>query len=74
MTIKPIYIYEGFGGTIQTPVKLPIEETKQMKRLIADEGKILVNGEQQTTCIDVELNEIDLWSEIEESNQEEKEE
>ena len=70
MTVKPIYIYQGENGTIQTPVKLPIAETKQMRRLIADEGKVLVNGDQKTTCIDVKIEEVALWSEIEEEIEE----
>ena len=72
MTIIPVYIYEGVGGTIQTPIKLPLEETKQLARLIADEGKILVNGDQETTCIDVELQDIEYWQEVD--AKEEKEE
>ena len=63
MTLKPIYIYEGIGGTIQTPIKLPIQETRQMARLIADEGKELVNGDVISTCIDVELGNIESWIE-----------
>ena len=63
MTIKPIYIYTGEGGTIQTTIKLPILETRQMRRLIADEGKELVKGAIHTNCIDVEIDEVDAWIE-----------
>lgn len=66
MQIKTVYIYSGIGGAIQTVIKLPMQETKQLKRLIADEGKVLVKGEEQTTCIDVEIDDVDNWSEIEE--------
>ena len=66
MQIKTVYIYSGIGGVIQTPIKLPMQETKQLKRLIADEGKVLVKGEEQTTCIDVEIDDVVNWSEIEE--------
>lgn len=73
MTIKNIYIYQGENGVIQTPVKLPIKELKQMRRLIADDGKELVKGEERTTCIDVEIDDISLWQEqdIQENIQEE---
>lgn len=63
MEIKTIYIYEGNNGTIQTPVKLPILETKQKRRLIADEGKELVNGSEHTTCIDVDIIDVQNWKE-----------
>ena len=63
MTLKPIYIYEGENGLIQTTVKLPLQEKRQMKRLIADEGKELVNGDVTSTCIDVELENIESWIE-----------
>ena len=69
MTLKPIYIYEGIGGIIQTPIKLPIQETRQMARLIADEGKELVNGDVISTCIDVELSDIENWKEVESTNE-----
>ena len=66
MQIKTVYIYSGIGGAIQTVIKLPMQETKQLKRLIADEGKVLVKGEEQTTCIDVEIDDVNNWSEVEE--------
>lgn len=70
MTLKPIYIYDGENGLIQTPVKLPLQEKRQMKRLIADEGKELVNGDVISTCIDVELADIENWQEVESQNKE----
>ncbi len=66
MQVKPVYIYSGIGGTIQTTIKLPLQETRQLKRLIADDGKILVKGEEQTTCIDVEIDDVNNWTEIDE--------
>ena len=71
MTLKPIYIYEGENGLIQTTVKLPLQEKRQMKRLIADEGKELVNGDITSTCIDVELFDIENW--IERNKEDEQE-
>ena len=66
MQTKIIYIYLGEGnGGLQTPFKLlNATESKTMTRLIADEGKILVNGDVRTSCIDVENDAIDGWSEI----------
>lgn len=69
MKIKPIYIYNGENGVIQTPIKLPIPETKQMRRLIADEGKILKKGDMESTAIDVELDDIENWEEVEQESE-----
>lgn len=37
---------------------------KDMKRLIADEGKVLTNGSQQGSVIDCLADDVDQWSEI----------
>ena len=66
MTTKIIYVYEGIVGTIQTPIQFPMQEARQMRRLIADEGKILVNDNERTNCIDVEIADVSNWSEIDE--------
>ena len=49
------------GGTTISPAK-PNTEYTEMFRLIADEGKELVNGDVHTICIDVEHTE--GWTEI----------
>ena len=72
MKIMNIYLYQGDNGVIQTPVKLPIQELKQMRRLVADEGKILVNGEERTSCIDVDIDKIDMWQEVDIDEEEPK--
>jgi hypothetical protein len=54
------YIRED-GGTTISPVKPDCEYT-EMYRLVADEGKILVNGDILTYCTDVENPE--GWSEV----------
>ena len=66
MQTKMIYVYLGEGNNgIQTPFKLlNATESKTLTRLIADDGKILVNGDVQTSCIDVENDAIDNWIEI----------
>lgn len=63
MQIIPIYkfIREG-GGVTVSPIKPENTEYTEMQRLIADEGKILTNGEKQTSCADVES--VDGWEEI----------
>lgn len=50
------------GGVTVSPMKPDIEYT-EMFRLIADEGKELVNGDVHTFCVDVESTED--WTEIE---------
>lgn len=63
MEIKMIYVYEGHGGTIQSPIEIPGAERTLMRRLVADEGKILVNGDRTATAIDVEEWEVSAWTE-----------
>ena len=55
------YIREN-GGVTVSPNKPNVEYT-EMYRLVADEGKILTNGEIVTSCVDVET--IEGWNEIE---------
>ena len=49
------------GGVTVSPIKPDVEYT-EMHRLVADEGKVLTNGETLTTYADVES--VDGWSEI----------
>ena len=63
MITKTLYRYEREAGgvTVSTekPEGIPFEETY---RLIADEGKILTNGKEETYCVDTDFpNE---WWEI----------
>lgn len=62
MQIVNLYKYiRNDGGTTISPIK-PNTEYTEMFRLIADEGKELMNGDIRTSCIDVESTE--GWSEI----------
>ena len=62
MQIIKLYKYKREnGGTTVSPV-MPEGEYTEMVRLIAEEGKELVNGEQRTTCIDTETAE--GWVEV----------
>jgi hypothetical protein len=54
------YIRED-GGTTVSPNKPECEYT-EMYRIIADEGKTLINGDVMTSCADVES--FDGWEEI----------
>lgn len=63
MQIVNLYKYiRDDGGTTISPAK-PNTEYIEMFRLIADEGKELVNGDIRTICIDVETTE--GWIEVE---------
>ena len=50
--------------------------TRELKRLIADEGKILQNTQTGKTayCVDVFAEKLDLWKEIEDTEKIEEEE
>lgn len=50
--------------------------TRELKRLIADEGKVLQNTKTGKTayCVDVFAENVDLWKEIEDVNTKEDEE
>lgn len=62
MEIKTLYRYEREPGKITVSTEKPDVEYTEVFRLIADEGKILTNGETETYCIDV--NSPDGWTEI----------
>lgn len=63
MQIVNLYKYiRDDGGTTVSPT-MPNTEYTEMFRLIADEGKELVNGDIHTSCIDVETTE--GWIEVE---------
>lgn len=62
MQIVNLYKYiRDDGGVTVSPIK-PNTEYTEMFRLIANEGKELMNGDIRTPCIDVETTE--GWSEI----------
>lgn len=62
MTKMEIYRYVGSNGVIDSPIKLPMDYTLRY-RLIADEGKELVNGDTTATVIDVDASDVEKWSE-----------
>ena len=62
MEIMTLYRYEREPNKVTVSTEKPNVEYTELYRLIADEGKILVNGDIQTTCIDVESTE--GWTEV----------
>lgn len=62
-----LYKYErGNGGVTVSPIQ-PDAEYTVMYRLVADDGKMLVNGDVITSCIDVEST--DGWTETDEATE-----
>lgn len=72
MTKVEIYRYVGSNGVIDSPIKLPLSYTLRY-RLIADEGKELVNGGTVATVIDVDVDDVDKWVEQDAPKQTEEE-
>ena len=64
MRIIDLYRYEENGTVIITPNKRNEADTPSRARLVADEGAILVNGDTETSVIDVMLDEVELWQEV----------
>lgn len=64
MQVIPLYRYNRpAGGTTVSPVKPPDgTEYESCFRIVADEGMMLVNGDVQTACADVDS--LDGWQEI----------
>ena len=63
-----LYRYEDVDGITITPEKRNPTDPIYCYRLIADDGKILTDGEMETPCIDT--HEPWKWSEIDDPNQE----
>lgn len=60
-----LYRYEDKNGTvIITPNKRNETDTPSRMRLIADENCTLINGITEIEAIDVTLDEVDMWTEI----------
>lgn len=65
MQIVDLYRYEENGQVTITPNKRNDTDTPSRKRLIAEgETPFLTNGEIETPAVDVMLDEVDLWSEV----------
>ena len=64
MTQQKIYTYLGVNGTITSPVYLEGIYSVCKIQLIADEGKVLSNGEKMVQSILVPESEVKNWTEI----------
>ena len=63
MEIKPLYRFlRKDGGFTESPDKPDGADYTTRYRIVADEGKILTNGDTETFCIDVDS--ADGWGEI----------
>lgn len=59
-----LYRYEENGKVTVTPNARAETDTPSRMRLIADENAILTDGTTETPAVDVMLDEIDKWHEI----------
>ena len=66
MTKKNLYRYFGRNGMITSLVLLDNIEHLLMYRLIADEGKMLTDGELKVKSIDIFAEDLGKWTEIDE--------
>lgn len=65
MIKKDLYRYTGRNGIITSLVYLEDAKYYPMYRLIADEGKILTDGELKVKSIDIFAEDLGKWTEIE---------
>lgn len=66
MIKKDLYRYTGRNGIITSLVHLEDAKYYPMYRLIADEGKLLTNGELEVKSIDIFAEDLSKWTEINE--------
>jgi hypothetical protein len=64
MIKKDLYRYTGRNGIITSLVHLDDIKYYPMYRLIADEGKLLTDGTLKYTSIDIFVEDLDKWTEI----------
>lgn len=66
MIKKDLYRYLGRNGIITSLVLLEGIDKIPMYRLMANEGKLLTDGEQQVKAIDIFAEDLGKWTEIDE--------
>ena len=66
MIKKDLYRYTGRNGIITSLVHLDDAKFYPMYRLIADEGKVLTDGELTVKSIDIFAEDLGKWTEIDE--------
>ena len=59
-----LYRYEDGNTIVITPNPRNETDEPSRMRLIADEDAVLINGEIETLAVDVMLDEVELWREI----------
>lgn len=64
-----LYRYEENGKVTVTPNARAETDTPSRMRLIADENCVLTDGTTETIAVDVMLDEVDLWTEINAENE-----
>ena len=64
MIKKDLYRYTGRNGIITSLVHLEDAKYYPMYRLIADEGKMLTDGELIVKSIDIFAEDLGKWTEI----------
>lgn len=61
-----LYKYnEEDGSTIITPIQKINSDKPYKYRLLADKNRELYNENERFDCVDIKLDDIDLWIEIE---------
>ena len=68
-----LYRYEDGNTIVITPNRRNEIDQPSRMRLIADENAILINGETEALAVDVMLDEVDLWNEINSTDEASKE-
>jgi hypothetical protein len=68
-----LYRYEDGTTVVITPNPRNKTDEPSRMRLIADENAILINGETEALAVDVMLDEVDLWNEINSADEASKE-
>lgn len=66
MIKKDLYRYTGRNGIITSLVHLEDAKYYPMYRLIADEGKVLTDGELIVKSIDIFAEDLSKWTEMDE--------
>ena len=62
MKTIPLYRYSRPGGGVTVSTAKPNAEYTELTRLVADEGYILTDGVNYTSCIDTDNPSV--WSEV----------
>lgn len=68
-----LYLYNDGKTVVVTPNKRNETDQPSRMRLIADDNAVLINGETEALAVDVMLDEVDLWNEINSTDEASKE-